>query len=66
RVSVEQEAADSARGLNQAGFTVVVMTYRMPNAGHEVGAWTPLADAQRALRLVRRLPLASHLSSSGG
>lgn len=65
RVSVDKEGADSARVLNQAGFTVFVMTYRMPNEGHEFGAWTPLADAQRAMRLVRRLPLASHLSSIG-
>ncbi|MDW3150471.1 alpha/beta hydrolase, partial [Vibrio sp. 2132-1] len=40
-------------------------TYRMPNEGHEFGAWPPLADAQRAMRLVRQLPLASHLSSIG-
>ncbi|MDG2738392.1 alpha/beta hydrolase, partial [Vibrio parahaemolyticus] len=65
RVSVDKEGADSARVLNQAGFTVFVMTYRMPNEGHEFGAWTPLADAQRAMRLVRQLPLASHLSWIG-
>ncbi len=63
RVAVDKEGADSARVLNQAGFTVFVMTYRMPNEGHEFGSMTPLADAQRGLRLARYL--APQLSSFG-
>lgn len=62
-VSVDKEGVDSARVLNQAGFTVFVMTYRMPNEGHDLGSMTTLADAQRGLRLARQL--APDLSSVG-
>ncbi len=55
RVAVDKEGVDSARVLNQAGFTVFVMTYRMPGEGHEFGPLTTLADAQRGLRLARQL-----------
>lgn len=63
RVAIDKEGTDSARVLNQAGFTVFVMTYRMPDEGHEFGSFTTLADAQRGLRLVRQL--APNLSSVG-
>ncbi|MCE0494766.1 alpha/beta hydrolase [Vibrio salinus] len=65
RVAVDREGTDTARVLNKAGFTVFVMTYRMPNEGHYLGPLTPLADAQRAIRLIRYLPAAHYLSHVG-
>ncbi len=37
----------------QGGITLFVLRYRLPGEGHADGADAPLADAQRALRLIR-------------
>lgn len=37
----------------QAGVTLFVLRYRLPGDGHEHGRDAPLADAQRAMRLIR-------------
>ncbi|NIK08917.1 acetyl esterase/lipase [Xanthomonas arboricola] len=39
--------------VDQAGITLFVLRYRLPGEGHRNGADVPLADAQRALRLIR-------------
>ena len=39
--------------VDQAGITLFVLRYRLPGEGHLNGADVPLADAQRALRLIR-------------
>ncbi|MDG4490772.1 alpha/beta hydrolase [Xanthomonas vesicatoria] len=39
--------------VDQAGMTLFVLRYRLPGEGHPNGADVPLADAQRALRLIR-------------
>ncbi|MBB5882262.1 acetyl esterase/lipase [Xanthomonas arboricola] len=39
--------------VDQAGITLFVLRYRLPGEGHPNGADVPLADAQRALRLIR-------------
>lgn len=39
--------------VEQGGVTLFVLRYRLPGEGHADGADAPLADAQRALRLIR-------------
>ncbi|MBB1087778.1 alpha/beta hydrolase [Lysobacter sp. SG-8] len=37
----------------QMGYTVFVLRYRLPGEGHDAARDVPLADAQRAMRLIR-------------
>ncbi|WP_312686429.1 alpha/beta hydrolase [Kosakonia sp.] len=53
RVVLDKEGSDLAKPFNDRGYTLFVMTYRMPEDGHTEGANAPLADAQRALRTLR-------------
>ena len=53
RVVLDKEGSDLAAPFNAAGVTLFVLTYRLPGDGHENGKDVPLADAQRALRLIR-------------
>lgn len=53
RVAFDKEGMDIAHMLAGAGFTSAVVNYRMPGDGHPLGSATPLADAQRAVRLLR-------------
>ncbi|MFP9228450.1 pectin acetylesterase PaeX [Pectobacterium cacticida] len=53
RVVLDKEGSDLAPFFNQRGYTLFVMTYRMPGDGHQEGADAPLADAQRAIRTLR-------------
>lgn len=53
RVVLDKEGSDLAPVFNAEGYTLFVMTYRMPADGHAEGSDAPLADAQRALRLLR-------------
>ncbi|MEH2921157.1 pectin acetylesterase PaeX [Samsonia erythrinae] len=53
RVVLDKEGSDLAPFFNQRGYTLFVMTYRMPGEGHQEGADAPLADAQRAIRTLR-------------
>lgn len=50
RVVLDKEGSDLAPYFNAQGYTLFVMTYRMPGEGHKEGADAPLADAQRTLR----------------
>ena len=55
-IALDVEAAEMAVWLNPLGVSVFVMHYRLPAEGHaagNAGADAPLADAQRALRVVR-------------
>ncbi|MEO8465722.1 MAG: GDSL-type esterase/lipase family protein [Gammaproteobacteria bacterium] len=52
-VSVQNEGADFAARLNQLGYTVFVLVYRLPAEGWEQGEDVPLQDAQRAMRVIR-------------
>lgn len=54
RIVLDKEAAEMARWLNPYGVTVLLMQYRLPAEGHVNGKDAPLADAQRAIRLVRQ------------
>lgn len=53
RVVMDKEGSVLAPFFNARGYTLFVMTYRMPGDGHEEGANAPLADAQRAMRYIR-------------
>src|SRR3546814_14098592 len=52
-VVVDKEGYELARWLTARGITVYVLFYRLPGDGWANGADVPLADAQRAVRLVR-------------
>ena len=52
-VSVANEGVDLAKRLNNFGFTVFVLTYRLPGEGWTPRADVPLQDAQRAMRVIR-------------
>lgn len=54
-VSVVNEGADLAPLLTERGYTVFVLTYRLPGEGWEARADVPLQDAQRAMRLIRSM-----------
>ncbi|MBQ3670389.1 MAG: alpha/beta hydrolase [Treponema sp.] len=53
RVVFDVEGADRAKLYCENGYTVFVLNYRLPGDGHAEGAYAPLADAQRAIRIIR-------------
>ncbi|WP_244952508.1 alpha/beta hydrolase [Xanthomonas maliensis] len=54
RIVLDNEGAALAPSFaGQAGITLFVLRYRLPGEGHPHAADVPLADAQRALRLIR-------------
>lgn len=53
RIVVDKEGYEIARWLTARGFTAFVLFYRLPGEGWSSGPDTPLADAQRAMRLIR-------------
>ena len=52
-LSVQNEGLDVALNFNPERTTVFVLTYRLPSEGWAIGHVAPLADAQRAMRLIR-------------
>lgn len=54
RIEMKKEAIPAAKWLTDRGFTVFVLTYRLPGEGWSDGPLAPLQDAQRALRLIRQ------------
>ena len=52
-VVVDKEGYEIARYLAARGFTVFVLFYRLPGEGWAAGPDVALADAQRAIRLIR-------------
>jgi acetyl esterase/lipase len=52
-VVVDKEGYEMARWLAARGFTAFVLFYRLPGEGWASGPDTSLADAQRAMRLIR-------------
>lgn len=52
-VVIDKEGYELARWLKERGVTVYVLFYRLPGDGWANGSDVPLADAQRAVRLVR-------------
>ena len=53
RVVLDKEGYETARRLNEAGYTCFVLFYRMPGDGWAAGGDAPLQDAQRGVRLIR-------------
>jgi len=54
-VSVANEGADLASHMTARGFTVFVLTYRLPGEGWSDRMNVPLQDAQRAVKVIRSL-----------
>ena len=52
-VVIDKEGYEMGRWLAGRGVTVFVLFYRLPHDGWASGPDTPLADAQRAVRLIR-------------
>lgn len=51
----EEAGTKYAKWLNERGLAGIVVKYRLPNwATQDSAKWVPLADAQRAMRLVRQ------------
>jgi acetyl esterase/lipase len=53
RVVLDKEGYETARWLNERGYTCFVLFYRMPADGWAAGGDAPLQDAQRGIRIVR-------------
>lgn len=51
RIQLRKESTPIARWLQQRGFTVFELIYRLPNDGWDASA--PFMDAQRAMKIVR-------------
>ncbi len=52
-VSILNEGVDVARAMTARGYTVFVLTYRLPDEGWAKREDVPLQDAQRAIRVIR-------------
>lgn len=52
-VSILNEGVDVARAMTARGYTVFVLTYRLPDEGWATREDVPLQDAQRAIRVIR-------------
>jgi acetyl esterase/lipase len=52
-VVIDKEGYEIGRWLAARGFTVFVLFYRLPGEGWKAGPDIALADAQRAIRLIR-------------
>ena len=52
-VVIDKEGYELARSLSARGVTAFVLFYRLPHEGWAAGPDAPLADAQRAMRLIR-------------
>lgn len=52
-LAVQNEGIDAARRFTPLGFSVFVLTYRLPGEGWAKRDRVPLQDAQRAIRLLR-------------
>lgn len=52
-VVVDKEGYEMGRWLAARGFTVFILFYRLPGEGWTAGPNVALADAQRAMRLIR-------------
>ncbi|MEG3165500.1 alpha/beta hydrolase [Sphingomonas sp. PB2P19] len=52
-VSILNEGVDIARAMTARGYTVFVLTYRLPDEGWVGRDDVPLQDAQRAVRVIR-------------
>jgi len=61
RVVIDREGYEMAAWFNARGITAFVLFYRLPAEGWADAANVPLADAQRAMRLIRLHASALHV-----
>lgn len=52
-LAYDNEGEEQARWLNARGLTAFILLYRLPGEGWAGRATVPLADAQRAMRVIR-------------
>lgn len=64
-LAITNEGSEVARVFTAMGYTVAVLTYRLPAEGWRDRADVPLQDAQRAMRLFRARSAALGLTSIG-
>lgn len=67
-IGMKGEAWPVASWLTAQGYTVYVLSYRLPGEKWHSGSYAPLQDAQRAMRLIRAMENNVHLLgfSAGG
>ena len=53
RIVYDKEGVHYVKAFNDAGYTCFVLVYRTPNDPHKDSSKVSLADAQRAMRLIR-------------
>lgn len=53
RIEMASEAAPAAHWLTARGITAFALLYRLPDEGWVAGPEAPLADAERAIRVIR-------------
>jgi acetyl esterase/lipase len=58
RVVIDKEGVEAADWFTERGFAAAVLRYRLPGDGWVNGADAPVNDAMRAIRLLRRQPIA--------
>jgi acetyl esterase/lipase len=61
RIAFDREGYEMAAWFNARGITAFVLFYRLPHEGWTNAANVPLADAQRAMRLIRAKAAAMQL-----
>lgn len=61
RVVVDKEGGELAPLLTAQGFTIFVLTYRLPGEAPQHGPTVALQDAQRAMRLIRQRATSFHI-----
>ena len=65
KIAYDKEGIDIAEKLKQHGYTCFILNYRLPGDGHDLGSQATLADAQRAMRLIRHQQETWSLTSLG-
>ena len=63
-LSVQNEGIDIAQRFTPLGTSVFVLTYRLPGEGWRHRSRVPLADAQRAMRLLRARATDLHIDGT--
>jgi len=53
-LSMDREGYEAADWLNSQGYGAAILRYRLPAEGHSNAYMVPLADAQRAMRVLRK------------
>ncbi|MGO1297680.1 MAG: alpha/beta hydrolase [Vibrio sp.] len=65
KIAYDNEGTDIAEVMTGQGYTCFILNYRLPGDGHDLGARATLADAQRAMRIIRHQQATWQLTSLG-